>query len=138
MAESRPGKVPDGPQVDGGREATSKRWCARYWQRLGSNWDVRRPTSLGGRGRTQTVLSIGALEEHSLAMKKPYDTEVGAISKLLIKAILDKEGKRLLENPGSVDLDILNILREVGSTTTGGVVQELASRLAEQEKKSVD
>lgn len=82
------------------------------------------------------VLSMDASEAHSMAMKKPYAAEVAAISKLLTEAILEKEGDRLLENPGGVDWDILNILRDVGSTTTGGVVQELASRLAEREKKT--
>ena len=66
-----------------------------------------------------------------------YAAEVSELAGKLAQAILAKDGERLLEDPSNFDLEILQVLREVGKKTSADVVGELASRLATQEKKTV-
>jgi uncharacterized protein (DUF2267 family) len=68
-------------------------------------------------------------------MKDRYAAEIADLSKRLAQVILQKQGDRLLEDPGDVDRDVLSVLREVGKGTTAEVLNALSSRLSELEKK---
>jgi len=82
------------------------------------------------------ALSIRAVERQRRGMGNRYAAEITDLSRKLTQAILEKDGSRLLEDPRDVDLEILNLLREVGRKTVGDVTAELASRLSEREKKA--
>jgi hypothetical protein len=81
-------------------------------------------------------LSIGAVEEQGWGMGHRYAAEIADLSKKLTQAILEKDGDRLLDDPQDFDLEILNLLREVGKKTSGEVTSALASRLSAREKKA--
>jgi hypothetical protein len=68
-------------------------------------------------------------------MAHRYAAEIADLSKKLTQAILEKEGDRLVDDARDLDLEVLELLREVGKKTTGEVTSALASRLSAREKK---
>ncbi len=80
-------------------------------------------------------LSIGAVRGQKGGMAHRYAAEIADLSKKLTQAILEKEGDRLVDDARDLDLEVLELLREVGKKTTGEVTSALASRLSAREKK---
>ena len=66
-----------------------------------------------------------------------YAAEVAEIAGKLSRAILQKDGDRLVKDPSNFDLEILEVLREVGKRTSSEVVAALASRVTDEEKKRI-